>query len=545
MKSLTQPLSRRAGHVGMAALCAVIAVPLIAVVWAVFADGGAGWAHLRDRVLATYVITTASLMIMVGVLSTIFGVMAAWFVARTEFWGRRAFSFLLVLPLAAPSYIIAYLYTDLLDVAGPVQSWLRTAFSMPLGAYWFPEFRNIPGAALFMSLVLYPYIYVLSRVAFGAQTGTQFDAARSLGRGPLRAFWQIALPAARPAIIGGLALVLMETLADYGVADYFALPTLSTGIFRSWILMGEKIAALKLAGTMLVFVIALLAAESFSRRARQYGDQKPGAAARRMRLTPIQQAGAIAFCGGLVGFGFILPLVVLGAMALPNLSAAQATFGAALNSVSVSLIGAIICVVIAYFLSAYARAHMDPAPRFMVRFSTLGYALPGALLAVAILSPLGIVDMQLTRWLRSLGYGGGLILSGTILLLVYAYVIRFLTVAFNTTESSLTQISKTLDGAARSLGASEAVVRWRIHLPLIRPGLGAAGILVFVDVMRELPLTLILRPFNFETLATQVYRLASDERLADASPAAAIIMLLGVVPVVVLNLVSTRAATSD
>lgn len=533
--------------IGAGVIAALASVPIVAVIWALFANGDTVSEHVWTTLLPSYAVNTLALMAMVGVLCAIIGVGTAWIVTAMQFPGRRIISWLLVLPLAAPAYLIAYLYTDLLEFSGPLQSVLRGAFNLNYGDYWFPQIRSLPGAALLMSFVLYPYVYLLARAAFASQSRSQFLAARSLGASPARAFWQVVLPAARPAIAGGLALVLMETLADYGVADYFAIPTLSTGVFRSWLAMGDRTAAMKIAAVMLLFVILLVAVEALSRRGAVAADDRLSAGAPPFVLSPFKGFLAALICAIPVVIGFVIPVVTLSVnvAAQGDGQGIGVLAGYAGNSLKAAGVAALIASVLAIFL-AYAErisAHARLSGAILrggVRVATLGYALPGALLAVGLLAPLGQADRAITRFARdTFGFDQGLILTGTIALLTYALVVRFLTVSFNSVSGGLSKVSPSMDAAARSLGASRWGVLRHIHIPLIAPSIAYGGALVFIDVMRELPATLILRPFNFETLATRVYRLASDERLVEASGAALIIIALGVLPVILINRVRT------
>lgn len=518
-------------------VCLLTAVPLLATVGAFFVSDSA-WEHIRQTVLWSYVSNSLALMLGVGLLAGVLGVLSAWLVAATTFPGRHMLRWMLVLPLAAPAYVVAYVYTDLLEPSGAIQSWLRRIFDLQLGEYWFPQVRSLSGAAILLALVLYPYVYLLARAGFSARMGSTFEAARILGASPASAFWRVALPGIRPAIAAGLALVLMETLADFGVVAYFSVPTFSTGIFRTWIGMGDKAAALKLAGTMLAFVAVLVAAENASRKGRHHNAGSRSAPGTRIRLRGWQAWSATLFCACPVLLGFVIPICVLGWMAAtqgdPLLARSFTTFAA--NSVTVAAIAAIVATAVALLLAYTSRLHPRPLMQGSVRFATLGYALPGMLLAVGLLGPMGWLDQLLTRWLaQTFSWSGGLVLSGTLVLLVYAYVVRFLTVAYNSVSAGFATISPSLDDAARSLGSKPGAVVRRVHLPLLRRSVGVAGLLVFVDVMRELPATLILRPFDFETLATRVYRLASDERLTEASTAALAIVLVGIVPVLLIN----------
>jgi len=539
---MKQGTSSRSLMVSALGAAIVTVVPMVAVLWALAAPGSGEFSHVWGVMLPSYALNTLALMVIVGVLATLVGVTTAWLVTATDFPGRRLFSWLLVLPLAAPAYIVAYLYTDLLEFSGPVQTALRSAFQLGPGDYWFPQIRSLPGAAIVLSLVLYPYIYLLARSAFAAQSRSQLLAARTLGLSPGRAFYQVVLPGARPAIAGGLALVLMETLADFGVVEYFGVPTFSTGIFRTWFAMGDQLTAMKLAGGMLLFVFVLVAAESFTRRGHVASDD-------RLSLSPpfTLSAGAsfaaILVCSVPVILGFVLPITVLFWLTLvqgDGLSI-QTVMSFAQNSVLLAIVTAALATGLAVLLAYADRQTMGPswrrtATKSAIRIATLGYALPGALLAVGLLGPLGSVDRAFARFLnQSLGLDVGLLLTGTIALLVYALLVRFLTVSFNSVSGGMAKIPLSMDAAARSLGATPRRVVQQVHVPLLGPSLAAGAALVFIDVMRELPATLILRPFNFETLATRVYRLASDERLAEASTSALIIVLIGILPVILLN----------
>lgn len=533
-------------NIAALALAALAGMPLAAIAWTSLAGGGETIADLARTVLPTYIANTALLMVLAGGFAAITGTGCAWLVAATAFPGRRLVGWALVLPLAVPAYIAAYIYADLLDFTGPVQTGLRAATGWGPGDYAFPDIRSLTGGAFVLGIVLFPYVYLLARTAFATQSVTQFRAARSLGASPRVAFWRVALPAARPAIAGGLALVLMEVLADFGVAEYFAIPTFSTGIFRSWLAMGDKQAALKLAAVMLLFVIALVTLEAATRRGRsdsRDGLAGPSASEPLVALSPTGQGLALIACLIPVLLGFILPVGHLATLALSD--AAQAAAGDlatyAKGSLWLGLATAILCLFAALLL-AFGRARSTSRiTASAIRLATLGYALPGALLAVGLLAPLGAFDQIITRFARdSLGWGGGLLLTGTSALLVYALSVRFLTVAYNSVSGGLSRIPPGLDAAARSLGAKPARVLARIYAPLLTPSLAGAAALVFIDTLRELPATLILRPFNLETLATRTYRLASDERLVEASIPALILLAAGLLPVLLLNRLGKR-----
>ena len=513
-------------------VAALVSLPIVVTLLSLAQPAGPIWEHLRETVLNEYLLNTLALMLMTGGLSLLLGVSTGWLIGACQFRGRTALSWLLMLPLASPAYIVAYVYTDLLEVSGPVQTALRSWLSLGINDLQFPPIRNLTGAAVLLSLVLYPYIYLLCRNSFAGRSGVQFDAARVLGHGPFSAFFRVALPAARPAIVGGLALVLMETLADFGVVSYFSVPTFSTGIFRTWLGLGDPQAALKLASLMLLFVIVLVGLEEGNRRGAV--DRSDIAGASQINLTGVRAFLAIAACVLPIVLGFVIPAVTLALYAADNVNAVtQAKFSQlALNSLLLAMAAGIGVTLIACVLAYVKRLRPSPFTHGLIRVSTLGYALPGILLAVALLKPVGGFDAWLMETWSGLSTP---LLSGSLFLLLYAYVCRFLTVAYQSIDSGFAGISHDIDAAARTLGTTTSEMIRKIHFPLLRPSIFAACLLVFVDVMRELPATLILRPFNFDTLATQVYRLASDERLAEASGAALLIVILGVLPVVLLQ----------
>ncbi|MEM8982155.1 MAG: iron ABC transporter permease [Pseudomonadota bacterium] len=518
------------------AVALALAVPLVAILATLLTPAGATTAHLQATVLPDYILNSVLLMLLTGALALLFGTATAWLTAACTFPGARWLSGLLVLPLAAPAYVVAYAYTDLLEVSGPLQTALRGLLDVTPAEFRLPSIRNIPGAATLLALVLYPYVYLLTRTSFAARSRAHFEAARVLGLSAWQAFWRVGLPGARPAIAGGVALVMMETLADFGVVEYFSVPTFSTGIYRTWIGLGDKAAALRLAAIMLLFVIALVMLESVSRRGGI--DRDDVSRAQAIELRGWRAVAAFVICAVPVTLGFIIPVALLTVYTLgAGDTVLMRGFGQYVsNSVTVASAAAVLAVALAVLLSYAQRLHTSRVNSGFVRIATLGYALPGLLLAVALLEPVNRFD----QWLSGLGSGGGSVLAGTVFVLIYAYLCRFLTVAFQSTSAGLARVSPDLDAAARSLGATPGGVIRRVHLPLLAPSLAAGLLLVFVDVMRELPATLLLRPFNFDTLATRVYRLASDERLQEASPAALAIVLVGVIPVLIINWTAAR-----
>ncbi len=527
--------------VAAALIACLAAIPLVTI--AISAPGGGlrGLAQLAPTALGRYIANTALLMLASGALASVIGAGTAWLVSACAFPGRRVLGWALVLPLAVPSYIAAYVYADLLDFSGPVQSALRAVTGWGVDDYAFPPIRSLWGGALILALVLYPYIYLLARAAFETQSLAQFRAARSLGASPARAFTRVALPAARPALAGGLALVLMEVLADFGVAEYFAIPTFSTGIFRSWLAMGDREAAMGLAALMLVFVALLVALEALTRAGRtdsHDGLARGGKREPLVALTGLGKLGAVLACALPVVLGFAIPALHLVSLALDEaaIGAASSLSSYAWASVWLGLVVALATTALALILAFAKSRSADRSIAAVTRLATLGYALPGALLAVGLLGPLGAFDQGVTGFARDqFGYTGGLLLTGTSLALIYALCVRFLTVAYNALDSGMARVPPSLDAAARSLGAKPGRVLVQIYTPLLRSSLLAALALVLIDTLRELPATLILRPFNLETLDTRTYRLASDERLVEASIPALILLAVGLVPVILLT----------
>ncbi|MEM1196608.1 MAG: iron ABC transporter permease [Pseudomonadota bacterium] len=526
---------------GALIIAGLAAIPLVTIALSAPGEGLRGLTQLAPSVVGRYIGNTVFLMLVSGAIAALIGTGTAWLITACAFPGRRILGWALVLPLAVPSYIAAYVYADLLDFSGPVQSALRAVTGWGVEDYAFPPVRSLIGGALIFALVLYPYIYLLARAAFETQSLAQFRAARSLGASPARAFRRVALPAARPAIAGGLALVLMEVLADFGVAEYFAIPTFSTGIFRSWLAMGDRDAALGLAALMLFFVIALVALEAATRRGRSEardGFNRQPSAEPLVALSPMGKLGALIACALPVLLGFAIPALHLASLSRQDaaIRAAASLWSYASASLWLGLAVAAVTTALALVL-VFAKTRSGSAlVAGVIRLATLGYALPGALLAVGLLGPLSAFDQSLTGFARDQwGYAGGLVLTGTSLALIYALTVRFLTVAFNALDGGMARIPPSLDAAARSLGAGPGRVLARIYIPLLRPSLLAALALVLIDTLRELPATLILRPFNLETLATRTYRLASDERLVEASIPALILLAVGLIPVILLT----------
>lgn len=511
----------------VAAAAVLVAAPAAAVTASLFAGPGDAQAHIWATTGPRYLFGTLALCILVGVGAGLIGAISAALTALTEFPGRRILSFALALPFAAPAYVVAYAYADFLGPFGPVATFLRDI----AGVNTLPEIHSLPGAAFVLTLTVYPYVYLAMRADLASRSTAYFEAARALGAGPAAAFFRVLAPAARAAFAGGLALALMETAADFGVADYFGVSTLSVGIVRTWQGLGDLTAAAQLAAG-LFFIAGLLAIiEEGARRGERTESARARRGAARLKLSRGQGIAAAAFCTAPVLLGFILPAGVL-VSKLPVITAVGAARGlgsALANSALVAALGALVAMAIALMLAYAARRALSGGARLALRAATMGYAVPGAVLAIGVLI-LG----------AHVGRPFGLVLTGGIGVLLYAYAARFLTAGYNAAAAGLQQISPLMDAAARSLGAGPASVVSRIHWPLTRGALAAGALVVFIDIAKELPATLLLRPFNFETLATRVYRLASDERLADAAPAALLLLALGLLPTILLYAASRR-----
>jgi len=497
------------------------------------------WQHLRATVLGEYLFNSAMMVVGVGAGTLVIGVGCAWLTSLCVFPGKRLFAWALLMPLAFPGYIIAYTYTGMFDFAGPVQTWIRELTGWGFRDYYFPEVRSLGGAITMFVLVLYPYVYLLARAAFLEQSVCVLEVSRTLGCSVWSSFFRVALPLARPAIVAGLSLALMETLADYGTVSYFGLGVFTTGIFRTWFGLGDAAAAAKLAAILLLFVFTLVVVERWSRKRAQYHHTS----SRYSSLPQYRLRGYRAWLAFLACFlplflGFLLPAGQLGIWALQTYDTMLDSSFVELtrNSVLLAASAATLAVALALFLGYGKRQFDDRAVSASIRVVATGYAIPGTVVAVGVIIPLAWFDNRLDAWLREqFDLSSGLLLSGSLFALMFAYMVRFLAVSVQSVESGLGKIKQSMDDAARSLAYTPPQILLRVHLPLMRATVLTAFLIVFVDVMKELPATLILRPFNFNTLAVRAFELAGDERLADSSTAALMIVAVGLVPVLLLS----------
>ncbi len=517
----------------------VVMAPILSVVWLAFHPTENIWPHLMTSVLPRYLGNTLILMIGVAVLTAVFGTSAAWLVAMYRFPGRRWLDYALLFPLAIPAYVGAYALVDFLDYAGPLQSAMRVAFGwQDARDYWFPQIRAHGPAIVVLASALYPYVYLLARAAFREQSGCSYEVARALGAGPWGLFWRVGLPLARPAIATGVALALMETVADYGTVQHFGVQTLTTGVFSTWLSGNNAGGAAQISGVILMLILLLLGMERVSRRNARF--HRLGTSTRPiapMALQGWRGWGAAAFCAIPFATGFVLPVtVMLGhAVTRPEVWVAPGLLPALGNTVLVGAAAASLTVLAALFLVYGTRMIGRDLARMVLPVTGLGYAAPGAVLALGLLIPLAALDHRVAdsvEWLT--GYDPGLIMTGTSAAIVLAYFVRFFGIAQGALDAAFGRVSPSLPMAARSLGRSAGGTLRAVYLPLMKGSVATALLVVFVDCVKELPATLLLRPFNFNTLSTRVFELVSLERLSEAAPAALLVMAVGLAAVALL-----------
>lgn len=518
-------------------LCVSLIAPMGFIALAALGDNQGIFPHLANTVLGRYILNTLILMLGVGFVALLFGVSTAWLVCRYQFFGSHVLSWLLILPLAMPAYIIAYAYTDFLEYAGPVQSWLRDIFGWQSAKeYWFFDVRSRSGAIITMGAVLYPYVYILARTAFQQTSMRLFEVARMSGQNMFRA---VGLPLARPAIIAGLSLVLMEVLSDFGTVEYFGVETLTLGIFNVWLGMNNMPAAAQLALIAFMFILALLVLERWARSGRSF--ENTAGAARGVPKQPLRGRNAIAsflWCLLPVSLGFIVPVLILGEFILSGIDAVILRQLPALvgQSLSVAAGTSVLIVIVSVIIVIITNFEMGRIGRALSGLSATGYAFPGTILALGVLFFL----TQLEAAWQAFGRLFAIVempnlIIGTIGVLIFGYMVRFQAVGFGAINAGIKRMPADMMSASRSLGYGFFPSVRQIILPLLRPSMVAALLLVFVDVMKELPMTLLLRPFNFDTFATFTYQYANEEMLEQAGLPALLIVIAGLVPVLVAN----------
>ncbi|MGI2126062.1 ABC transporter permease [Shewanella oncorhynchi] len=522
------------------AVAALLVLPLFALIFQAFQPDEAVFGHLMATVLPTYIINSLLLIFWVSLGALLLALPCAWLMARCDFVGRRYLQWALLLPLAMPAYIVAYVYTDLLDYAGPVQRGLRSIFGWNSPQdYFFPDIRTLGGAACMLSLVLFPYIYLLARTAFMEQSLSLAHASRIMGCSPWQSFWRLSLPMARPALAVGVALVAMETAADFATVNYFAVPTLTTAVYDTWLGYGNLTAAAKLSAIILLVVFSLIGFERFARRKQQLFQKQSRIQATDLYLLSMTQTlVALSFCGMLLLLAFLLPFGILLSYAIGYFEQSwdKSFWQLSLNSLSLALITSLLCCLIALLLMFVRRISPRQSDALPSRLASTGYALPGTVLAIGVLVPLTMLDFAINDLADLVGIAGpGLILTGSVMALIFAFCVRFVAIAIGSVESSYKRISPSLDMVSLTMGQTPRQLLRRVHLPLLAKGLFAGALLVFIESMKELPAALLLRPIGFENLATYVFQFASDEKLEHGALAAIVIVLVGLVPLIYLN----------
>ncbi len=522
--------------VGAVLIGGLVVAPILAIVWMALTPSENIWPHLMATVLPRYLANTAIIAGSVALIAAMVGTGSAWFVAMYRFPGSRWLEWLLLFPLAIPAYVGAYALVDFLEYSGPLQTGLRGLFAWENARdYWFPEIRSRGAAIVVLAAALNPYVYLLARTAFREQSGGIYEVARALGSGPFARFWRVGLPLARPAIAAGTAIVMMETVADFGVVEFFAVQTLTTGIFTTWLEMRNAGGAAQIALVILGLVLLLVGLEKASRsRSRFYQTARHSRPIETIRLTGWQGWAATLLCAFPFAVGFALPIGVIGWHAAVNADGWLAPgLGLALrNTLVVGGAAALVTVMGALFLTYGVKLTASRLPRKIVPITTIGYAAPGAVLGVGILIPLAAADNAVADFVYNLtGWDPGLLMTGTAFAIVYAYSVRFFAIAQGAAEAAMDRVSPSLPMAARSLGRSAGGALRQIYVPLIRGSVGTALLLVFVDSVKELPATLLLRPFNYNTLSTRVYEKASLEQIGEAAPAAMLVIAVGLAAV--------------
>lgn len=514
----------------------LIATPLFTIFFKLFDRPGDSWQHIANNLLFGYFQNTILLLLGVAVMTFLLGVSTAWLVSNYEFPGRKYFEWLLILPLGFPGYIMAYTYVGMLDYTGPIQVFLRNTFDIHVKGSLL-DLMNLPGAIFILSITLFPYVFLITRSSFVQQSKTLQEASFLLGKNRFQTFFKVALPMARPAIVAGIALASMEVLNDYGTVKYFGVNTFTTGIFRAWFSLGDAGTAIYLAAILMVFVFVILYLESLQRGNRQYASgkdiHKP-----LVRIKPIigKQVLYTLICGTVFLLSFLFPFLQL-------LHWVSLTYHKVINtdfwllvyrSFGLAAVSGALIVALSVILLYTLRLSPFRWVKNITKVATLGYAIPGAVIAVGIMIPL----LSLDKWIYSTfisAKAAGLFFSGTLFALVFAYIVRFMAVGYNPVEAGFQKIGIHVNEASRLLGARSTKTLWKIDLPLIKTSLISGILLVFVDVLKELPLTLILRPFNYQTLATKAFDMATNEMIAESANAALIIILTGIIPIIFLN----------
>lgn len=528
-------------------LVIILITPVLVILYNVFDTPSETWTHLYQTVFGDYIANTLIVAIGVAFLTLLIGIATAWLVATCNFPGRSIFEWMLILPLSVPTYIVAYTYAGIFDYTGPIQKFMRDVLDIQESGLL--DIMNIYGIIGLLSFVLYPYVYVMVKTTFLNQSQLLLESSRILGSSATRTFFKVAFPLARPAIIGGVSLVLMETLNDYGAMSYFGINTFTTGIFRAWFSLGDVGAAIYLSGFLMLFVFLLILVERWQRGRASYSERvKLNKPIRKYELNRLQSIFAFIVCLLPVLIGFIIPFAQLlywASQTSPHVINRQFWL-LVLNSFTLAMITACLCIVIATILLYAARLHPTLFVKTLTKVTVLGYSIPGAVIAIGIMVTTLCLDSSLKLFLKNtMGLSVNLLLSGSFIILIFAYLVRFLAISYNAIETGFKEVSINLHEVARSLGTGTFKTLWQVELPLIKNALIAGILLVFIDVLKELPLTLVLRPFNFETLATKTFQLASDERVADSASIALIIIITETLPIFFLSKLITNKMVNE
>jgi iron(III) transport system permease protein len=522
------------------AVAAVVLIPILAVITLAFYPSENIWPHLIQTTLPRYLLNSLVLMIATGLLAGSMGVAAAWLVALKDFPARRLLEWALLLPLSIPTYIGAYALVDFWEYAGPFQTHLRSVFGFTMASdYWFPEVRSRSAAIFVFSFSLYPYVYLLARAAFREQSSCAIETSRALGCGPWASFWKVGLPLARPAVVVGVAIVMMETLNDFGAVEFFAVQTLTTGIFTVWLEASNSGGAAQIATVMLALVLILLMLERIGRKQSKFHQlSKNGRPPMRETLSPKAGLAALFLCGAMIGIGFLMPFLIMlnHALGNPELWLQAGIWSATFTTLWVGAIAAVVTVAGGVLLIYAVRLSATKWIHHLLPITAIGYAAPGAVIGLGILIPMAAFDNLIADWIEAAtGIDIGLLITGTATAVIFAYCVRFFAIAFGAVDAALGRITPSMSMASRSLGQTAGGTLKRVHYPLIRGSLLTAGLLIFVDSSKELPATLLLRPFGFDTLATHIYDFASLEDINGAAPASIVVILVSLVAVVIVS----------
>jgi len=541
MKSVNNRSKYFSGWSIIACLIAVfILTPIIAVIALAFMPKENIWPHLLATTLPRYLLNSLVLMIATGLLAGIMGVAAAWLVVMKEFPARRVLEWALLLPLSIPTYIGAYALVDFWEYAGPFQTMIRDLFGFSSASdYWFPEVRSRNSAIFVFAVSLYPYVYLLSRAAFKEQSTCALETSRALGCGPWASFWKVGLPLARPAVVVGVAIVMMETLNDFGAVEFFAVQTLTTGIFTVWLEASNSGGAAQIATVILALVMLLLMLERIGRKQSKFHQMsKQSRPPIREALSVKSSIGATLFCSMMVGFGFIMPFAIMleHALGSADLWLRPDLWRAAFTTVWVGAVAACMTVLGGVLLIYAVRLSHAKWAKFLLPVTAIGYAAPGAVIGLGILIPMAAFDNMLADWTEAVtGVDIGLLFTGTAAAVIFAYCVRFFAIAFGAVDAAMGRITPSMSMASRSLGQGAGGTLKKIHYPLIRGSLITAALLIFVDSAKELPATLLLRPFGFDTLATHIYGYASLEDINGAAPASIVVILVSLLAVMIVS----------